>query len=85
MIPLVATERAILAGHTEADLVLGFVIGFPKEMVGRGLGRVEDAENPEAPETEVAVSLQGEFGIGFSGHTPYYKRKGKNGQVRRAG
>lgn len=81
MTPLVATERPILAGHTEADLILGFVKRFSKQMMGRGLGRVEDTENPEAPETEVAVSLQGEFGVDFSGHIPYYKRKGKVGQV----
>jgi len=81
MTPLVATERAILAGHTEADLVLGFVKRLSKEMVGRGLGRVEYTENPQAPETQVAIPLQGESGIDFSGHIPYYKRKGKNGQV----
>lgn len=66
MIPLVATERAILAGHTDGDLVLGFVVSFPKQMVRRGLGRVEDAENPEAPEAKVAIPLQGEFGVAFS-------------------
>ena len=51
-------------------------------MMRRGLGGIKNTENPEAPETKVAVSLEGGLGVIFIlGHSLILAEMGKSSQV----